>query len=140
MPPIISFAWTTPALLAGHKTVTRRDWDPGYARRFKAGMEVVAYDRSPRAKGKPIARLRLTADATYEPDAEAPDSDWAAEGFEWFCERAWDTAFADGYEHPDRRIADRVCFDGFADWREAGGSSWVIRFEVLEILSTREAA
>lgn len=141
MPPIISFAWTTPALLAGHKTVTRRDWDPGYVMRFRAGLEVLAYDRSPRAKGRPIARLRLTHDATYEPDADAPDSDWAAEGFEWFCEREWARGFADGLDGPPHAgIADRVCWDGFADWREAGGRSWVVRFEVLEILSKKEAA
>jgi hypothetical protein len=36
----ISFAWTTPALLAGHKTVTRRDWDAEYAIRFAAGQLV----------------------------------------------------------------------------------------------------
>lgn len=39
---IISFAWTSPALLAGAKTVTRRDWDDSYARRFSAGELVAA--------------------------------------------------------------------------------------------------
>ena len=71
----ISFSWTSAALLAGHKTVTRRDWDADYARRFRAGREVIAYDKLPRNGGKPIARLRLTDDARYEPDAAAPDSE-----------------------------------------------------------------
>ena len=31
---IISFAWTTGALLAGAKTTTRREWSRGYADRW----------------------------------------------------------------------------------------------------------
>jgi len=44
---IISFAWTTEASLAGRKTATRRCWSEGYARRFKSGDLVQAYDRNP---------------------------------------------------------------------------------------------
>lgn len=58
---IISFAWTTPALLAGRKTCTRRDWTYGYAANFALGEEVAAYDRSPRAFGQRVATIRLTA-------------------------------------------------------------------------------
>ena len=134
MTPYISFAWTTPALLAGRKTVTRRDWNPSYARRFTAGTEVTAYDRLPRNGGTPIARLRLTHDATHEPDADAPDGDWEAEGFGWFWEREVERAFADGFDHPHGEIAERVEYEGFEEWRAAGGSSWVIRFEVIEYL------
>lgn len=35
MAKLISFAWTSPALKSGNKTVTRRQWDATYARRFK---------------------------------------------------------------------------------------------------------
>lgn len=38
----ISFAWTTPALLAGRKTVTRRHWDRRYAGRGEKGAIVPA--------------------------------------------------------------------------------------------------
>lgn len=61
----ISFAWTSPALLAGRKTCTCRDWDDDYARRFRAGDVIAAYDRSPRYGGTQIATLRLTHDATH---------------------------------------------------------------------------
>ncbi|MBW2053822.1 MAG: ASCH domain-containing protein [Deltaproteobacteria bacterium] len=44
---IVSFAWTTEALLAGRKTVTRRCWNERYAGRFKSGDLVQAYDRNP---------------------------------------------------------------------------------------------
>lgn len=135
MAPIISFAWTTPALLAGSKTVTRRDWSADYARRFRKGMETLAYDRGPRNGGKPIARLRLTADVTYEQDADAPDADWEAEGFGWFWDREMDRVDAtDPGSLPRSEIADRVGWDGFEAWRKLGGSSWVIRFEVIEYL------
>jgi hypothetical protein len=120
----ISFSWTSAALLAGRKTVTRRDWDDAYARRFRKGMEVTAYDRLPRNGGKPIARLRLTADATYEADALAPDSDWEAEGFGYFQSH-------DGARLSNGRDVSRL---GFNTWRQAGGSSWVVRFEVLDDL------
>ena len=51
---IISFAWTTEALLAGIKTCTRRDWNDDYARRFKNGEFCQAFDRNPRAGGKRV--------------------------------------------------------------------------------------
>lgn len=121
----ISFSWTSAALLAGQKTVTRRDWDAAYARRFVRGREVIAYDRLPRNGGKPIARLRLTDDARYEPDAAAPDSDWDAEGFRWFQNRLG----------PRLKNGWDVSKHGFNTWRTQGRSSWVVRFEVLEYLS-----
>ena len=70
---IISFAWTTQALLDGKKTVTRRRWTDKYARQFRAGCLVQAWDKSARFKGKKIAiiqildiRQELLADITDE--------------------------------------------------------------------------
>ena len=56
---IISFAWTTEALLAGRKDVTRRWWTDEYARRFPPGSVHDAYNRSPRFKGKRVASIRV---------------------------------------------------------------------------------
>ena len=84
---IISFAWTTPALLAGVKTVTRRQWDPRDASTFHAGDLVAAYDRQPRYRGRQVAVIRLTEDVYPEPSDLAPDGDWEAEGFGWLEER-----------------------------------------------------
>ena len=47
MPMIISFAKTTGALLAGKKTVTRRDWPESHAKKYKAGDVAIAYDKQP---------------------------------------------------------------------------------------------
>ena len=57
---IISFAWTTPALLAGAKTVTRRDWKGRHGMAFHEGDFVQAWDRSPRVGGKQVATIQLT--------------------------------------------------------------------------------
>ena len=126
MPRIISFAWTSAALLAGAKTVTRRAWAPAYARTFRSNELIHAYDRSPRVGGHQIARLRLTDVPRYEADADAPDSDYEAEGFAWFA------------AHPDalpararEELRVAVSPAAYQAWREAGGHSWVIRFEVL---------
>ena len=126
---IVSFAWTTAVLLAGQKTVTRRDWNHEYGRRFREGMEVTAYDRSPRVHGQPVARLVLTQDARYEKDAWAPDSDYAGEGFAFYR------------DHPEMlpkkgRFAylKTVSWESFCDWRNSGGYSWVMRFRVVELL------
>lgn len=77
---IISFAWTTPALLADRKTRTRRDWDDNYAKKFKKGILVAAYDRSPRVGGKQIGVIELTEIPYKEATCKAPPEDWEREG------------------------------------------------------------
>lgn len=49
---IISFSWTTPALLVLLKTCTRRDWNWGYAKRFRKGDFLQAWNFSPRFRNK----------------------------------------------------------------------------------------
>jgi len=129
---IISFAWTTAALLAGAKSVTRREWDHEYARRFRAGDVVLAYDRSPRAHGRHVATIQLTQAPTWEALGMMPDSDYEAEGFAWF-ER-----------HPEelRKLEQRgiylpVPFARFKKWRQENGAchEWVVRFKLLEVVA-----
>jgi len=80
---IISFAWTTPALLAGQKTCTRREWNKEYAQRFKKGDLIQAYNKNPRNGGKLVATIELTQDVYLEYSTVIPNSDWFAEGFEY---------------------------------------------------------
>ena len=87
----ISFAWTTADLVLGQKTATRRCWDDRHAGRFRAGDEVLAYERSPRAGGKPIAVIRLTRDPYRQPLSAMTEADLAREGTLWssvaeFCQ------------------------------------------------------
>lgn len=124
----ISFGWTSPALLAGAKTVTRRDWKPGHAARFRAGLLVNAYDRLPMYGGQIIGQVRLTADARIEPDSNAPDSDYEAEGFAWTLAH-WDTVPASvRRELGFSATVGRAAFDR---WRQMGGLSTVIRFMLV---------
>jgi len=130
---LISFAWTTPALLAGRKTVTRRQWSTKYATRFKAGEQVKAYDKLPRNFGKPVAVIELLHAPYIELINCAPDGDYEAEGFKFF------------EEHPDllphNAPWQKMDFSVFNDWRYrhhmAGGQPpcyWVVRFNPIEIL------
>ena len=57
---IISFAWTTEALLKGKKTATRRLWKNSYAQMFKLGDICQAYDHNPRCGGRRIGLIKLT--------------------------------------------------------------------------------
>lgn len=121
---IISFAWTTPALLAGAKTVTRRHWKPGYAARFKAGDFILAYDKSPRAHGRPVAIIRLIQAPHYESLAKMPDADFQAEGFGYLAMHGW------------RKVGSMR--DSLVDMKEhfeqshrEGYSMWVVRFDLI---------
>ena len=125
---IISFAWTTAALLAGHKTVTRRDWDDSYAARFKPDEIVQAYNRSPRHRGECVALIRILS-VTKEPNADMPDSDYEAEGFRWYAENPDQLPKKDRFAY-----LDGVSWEAFDSWRQSGGESWVIRFTLWKVL------
>ena len=121
---IISFGWTTPALLAGRKTVTRREWDPDYAQRFFEGQLVDAWNTSPRnVRGCPrkIATIRLTKKPYLEPAREAPDEDYEAEGFAYFDEI-------------DRKVNGHTPTAMWRAWKQQNPSLWVVRFEVVELV------
>ena len=126
---IISFAYTTPALLARRKTVTRREWAQDYAQRFKPGEYIQAYDRSPRNRGKHVAIIRLTS-VTWEPMSAMPASDYEGEGFGYL------------YEHPELlpktiwgEPVSREDFTpaAFARWQSRRDSMWVVRFELISV-------
>jgi hypothetical protein len=58
---IVSFAWTTTALLAGWKTVTRRKWAESHAAKFAPGVEFDAWNRAPYAGGRKVASCRVVS-------------------------------------------------------------------------------
>lgn len=127
MPRIISFAWTTPALVAGVKTCTRRAWAPQYARHIHAGDLMTAYDRNPRAHGIPVATIKITADPYLEQTRDAPPEDFEREGFRWLAEHGFTV---DGLT-PD---------DLWAIWHSRANSSlmYVVRFELVEVTAARQ--
>lgn len=123
---IISFGWTTPALLAGMKTVTRRDWKPQHAEKFKAGMLVDAWNTSPRnthMNPHKVGTIRLTQDATIEFTRDAPSGDWYEEGFDYLEKRGLKV----GRDTP-RELWNRWLIPEFHT------RLYVVRFEVVELL------
>lgn len=125
MPRNIIFAWTAAALLHSCKNVTRREWETGYAAGFHEGDLVTAYNRSPRQKGQPIARLRLTRTPYLESTRLAPDADFEGEGF----------AFAAQYPHLWRRGDRPWTWAIYEEWRAQDALMWVVRFEVVQLLA-----
>ena len=123
---IISFAWTTPALLAGRKTVTRREWSEDYARRFRAGEMVAAYDRNPRHRGRQVATIRLTRDPYSESTRSAPEEDYEAEGFAFLQELG---VKVDG-------LPPAVLWRA---WHVFPQEMWVVRFELVEVVRAPSA-
>ena len=88
---IVSFAWTTPALLAGAKTMTRREWSPAHAAKFHVGDLVDAWNQTPRVnsarRGIAIARKVATIRITRAPhvawSTDLTEEDYDREGFNW---------------------------------------------------------
>lgn len=114
----ISFAWTSPALVAGKKTVTRRDWKPEHARKFKRGDKVTAYNKSPRNGGKPIAVIELTADPYLERTSKMTLESYQREGLTWL--------------HSIGAVVPPDLW--WNAWRDLDEELWVIEFELLEVL------
>lgn len=139
---IISFSWTTPALLAGEKTVTRRDWADNYAKGFRAGDLVAAYDRSQRIGGRQVATIRLTRDPYREGVQDIPEEDWYGEGFEFFRHHPsllpsnaprWMKQLL---RSPNPRLAFKYACQG-PPTRVYGlvESLWVVRFELVKTVN-----
>ena len=82
---ILSFAWTTPAVVLGKKDTTRRDWSPktiAMARKIMAqGGTFDAWDKSPRFGGKPIGTVRILELIENEDSKMLAESEWEREGF-----------------------------------------------------------
>jgi hypothetical protein len=114
---MISFAYTTPALLAGVKRVTRRQWQPTHAAKFRERMAVDAYDKSQRCGGKKVGTIELTAPIVLEPIAAMPDTDYDAEGFGYLYQHTADPRFSP---------------DTFEAWKLEEITYYVVRFRLLD--------
>ena len=123
---IISFAWTTPALVARRKTVTRRHWKERFALGFKEGEEVWAYDKQARNHGHAVAVIRLTRAPYLELYNDMPDDDFEAEGFKFF------------EEHPEQLPPGapwpEMNWNTFDGLRRSPAMVWVVRFELMHTI------
>lgn len=140
---IISFGWTTPALLGcrvhyvplvecgcnkatNAKGVTRRDWTYEHAMRVEKlrqeGREFDAWNTSPRnKKGNPhkIATIEIIEAIHLESPAAAPAQDWYEEGFEYLTRRG---VLLHGLT--PRQL--------WARWQQETEPLYVVRFQVVE--------
>lgn len=114
---IVSFALTMPALVAGEKSVTRREWTDGHARRFRRGDLVQAWDKSPRAHGKKGATIRLMVAPYQERARNMPSADWWNEGLAYLA------------EHGYRDEALAIWFG----WHRDNPLLWVVRFALVSL-------
>lgn len=120
----ISFAWTTPAVRAFQKDVTRREWKDNYAARFEAGDLLYALNKQRRFGGEPFGLIKLTQKPYYESEFDMPDRDYEGEGF-GFLDR-----------HPEYKPPRWAGIDlraYFEESRREGAYVWVVRFEIVEI-------
>lgn len=126
---IISFAYTTPPLLAGAKTMTWRDWDARYAAMFKPGAEVQAWDRLPRAHGKRIGTIRILS-VTRGTLADLTDDDYEAEGMAWLAahSEAWPKTI-----WGQRTTAYHFSREAFDQRRLDGDEGYIVRFDWLGV-------
>jgi len=118
----IPFTWTTPALLAGQKSVIRQDWLEEEVADFQAGRFAWACDYLQQAGGAPIAVIRFTSDPVREPTSQLTDHDYEEEGFA-FLERL-------SFPVPEHVYPLR---EFFHLWKSIDIPLWVLRFEVVEL-------
>lgn len=115
---IVSFAWTTGAVIARRKRKTRRHWTPEYAACFRPGSVHQAYDRSPRFNGKQVALIRVLKAPYHQNTAEMTEHDFDDEGFAWMTEQGILM----------RGTTPRQFFEA---WKEAREDVYVLEFEIL---------
>jgi len=134
MSKIISFAYTTAALVAGEKTVTRRDWTADYAGRFRGGDICQAWSKQPRFGGERVAMIQLTRNAYIESTAEIPEKDWEAEGFDYLTRI--------GARMPASAGAGKRTMtlrEFWKEWHDQPRRVWVVRFKLLEVMADAAA-
>lgn len=116
----ISFAWTSPALVAGVKTVTRREWQADYARQFRYGDQVRALNRQRRFGGEALGVIELVEDAVLD-TRETFEADVQAEGIPWLR------------EHDLLSAKLLAKWDEMCRWDESCVALWVVRFRVVSL-------
>jgi hypothetical protein len=116
---IISFGWTAEAVRREIKTVTRREWGDDYAAAFKVGMLCQAHDKDARYGGKRIKYIKIMQPLYKEHISEMPDSDYRAEGFEFYAQNP----------HLFVKTNPYGCtWEDFLAWRKLDKFYWVCRY------------
>lgn len=119
---IISFGWTTPALLAGQKTVTRRQWKDSYARRFVAGQQCQAWDKLPRTgQGKAVGVIQLIQAPYLQRSDDIPLDHWYREGFDYL------------HRQQIPLNANTTALGLWCQWITNPEDLWVVEFKLVKV-------
>jgi len=123
---IISFGWTSWALVAYRKRTTWRDWTAEHAAKFQAGHVADAWNKNPRAGGRRIGQIFIIGIERANTRDMTPN-DYVDEGF----------AFLDMYPQliPAKSPIDdfTTCAHYLHWWRGQGEDLYKVRFEVDSI-------
>lgn len=116
---IISFAWTTEAVVMGEKTRTRRAWKPQHAEKFKQGLMVDGWSRIPRVKGaQKICYIEIEREPFIQNTRDLNDEDWKREGLQYMYMN-------------NILIAGKPATQFFHDWKLAEINLYVVDFKLL---------
>lgn len=123
---IISFAWTTDAVLAGRKKRTRRFWSRDYALRFKPNSLHQGYNKLPRVGGHQIGIVTITQIPHTQLTALMTEEDYELEGLKYMEEVGLyiPVRTIDGKKVPP--MHPRRFFEA---WKETNDNPFVIDFE-----------
>jgi len=126
---ILSFGYTTDALLAGVKTVTRRDWHDKYAQQWmnRVGELADAWNTSPRVISKNPHRIATIRLLGVQLTQSYPDEDYELEGLRWMEDNG--LAMPVGY-HRDP-VKPSVYWRA---WQQYRPLLYRVEFEVVEYL------
>jgi len=115
---IISFAWTTPAIVARKKTRTRREWSQPYAAKFRENSICQAYDKGPRVGGKLVHLIRIMRDPWIQNTRDLSEDDYILEGFKYMDEQGI-------------LFRGMTCAHFFDQWIDAAEDLYVVDFDYV---------
>ena len=120
---IISMAYTTPAWVNQAKTITRRNWNPNYASRFRKDQILRAYSSSPLGGGVPLGEMRLTDVPQFRRTSTASLQEmYEKEGFRFL-----------DMEYQKFTGKKELLWDATRRWIEADVWVWEIPFEITKV-------
>ena len=122
---IISYAWTTPAVVARRKTRTRRSWSPSYADKFRENSICQAYDKGPRVGGKLIDYILIVRKPWIQNTRDLSEEDYELEGFACLDEYGF---FCKGLNG----LSGREFLD---QWKKAAEDVYVVDFRYVDNLT-----
>ncbi len=106
------------ALLAGEQTVTFRPWAIKVYSIYNQGDIITAQDR----RGKSVATIKITHTPYKKMSNQIRVSDWVNIGFDY-------------RQKMSMRVNGLTPWEVWQEWTEDPSYLWIIRFEVLELLT-----